>query len=82
MKPFGNTTGAETATLGDDLLHGAEAIAVFVFGNEKHRRKVYHYASDAKVRLPVFRIGNVICARKSKLIAWIEAQEGAANAEG
>jgi hypothetical protein len=29
----------------------------------------------------VFRIGNVICARKSKLIAWIEAQEGAANAE-
>jgi hypothetical protein len=75
MKPFGNTTGAEPATLGDDLLHGAEAIAVFVFGNEKHRRKVYHYAGDAKVRLPVFRIGNVICARKSKLIAWIEAQE-------
>jgi hypothetical protein len=68
MKPFGNTTGAETATLGDDLLHGAEAIAVFVFGNEKHRRKVYHYAGDAKVRLPVFRIGNVICARKSKLV--------------
>jgi hypothetical protein len=81
MKPFGNTTGAETATLGDDLLHGAEAIAVFVFGNEKHRRKVYYYAGDAKVRLPVFRIGNVICARKSKLIEWIEAQEGAANAE-
>jgi len=75
MKPFDNTTGAETATLGDDLLHGAEVIAVFVFGNEKHRRKVYHYAGDAKVRLPVFRIGNVICARKSKLIAWIEAQE-------
>jgi hypothetical protein len=75
MKPFGNTTGAEPATLGDDLLHGAEAIAVFVFGNEKHRRKVYHYAGDAKVRLPVFRIGNVICARKSKLIEWIEAQE-------
>ena len=75
MKPFGNTTGAETATLGDDLLHGAEAIAVFVFGNEKHRRKVYHYAGDAKFRLPVFRIGNVICARKSKLIEWIEAQE-------
>jgi hypothetical protein len=75
MKPFGNTTGAETATLGDDLLHGAEAIAVFVFGNEKHRRKVYHYAGDAKVRLPVFRIGNVICACKSKLIEWIEAQE-------
>ncbi len=73
--PFTNTTSTDTATIGDDLLHGAEAIAVFVFGNGKHRRKVYYYASDAKVRMPVFRIGNVICARKSKLIAWIEAQE-------
>ena len=63
-------------TLADDLLHGAEAIAIFVFGSVSHRRKVYYYASDAKVRMPVFRIGNVICARKSKLIAWIEAQEG------
>jgi len=76
MKPFSNTTGGDTATIGDDLLHGAEAIAVFVFGNEKHRRKVYYYAGDAKMRLPVFRIGNVICARKSTLIEWIEAQEG------
>ncbi|NYS26781.1 hypothetical protein HUK65_17575 [Rhodobacteraceae bacterium 2376] len=63
-------------TLADDLLYGAEAIAIFVFGSVSHRRKVYYYASDAKVRMPVFRIGNVICARKSKLIAWIEAQEG------
>ena len=63
-------------TLADDLLHGAEAIAIFVFGSVSHRRKVYYYASDAKVRMPVFRFGNVICARKSKLIAWIEAQEG------
>lgn len=62
-------------TLADDLLHGAEDIAIFVFGNVRHRRKVYYYASDAKVRMPVFRIGNVICARKSKLIEWIEAQE-------
>jgi hypothetical protein len=46
-----------------------------VFGSERHRRKVYYYASDAKVRMPVFRIGNVICARKSKLIEWVEAQE-------
>jgi hypothetical protein len=62
-------------TLAEDLLHGAEAIAVFVFGDVKHRRKVYYYASDAKVRMPVFRIGNVICARKSKLMKWIESQE-------
>jgi len=64
-----------TANLADDLLRGAEAIAVFVFGDAKHRRKVYYYASDAKVRLPVFRIGNVICARKSRLMEWIEFQE-------
>ncbi len=63
-------------SLADDLLHGAEAIAIFVFGNVRHRRKVYYYASDANVRrMPMFRIGNVICARKSKLIEWIEAQE-------
>jgi cystathionine beta-lyase family protein involved in aluminum resistance len=75
MKHFIDTTGAEAATIADDLLHGAEAIAVFVFGNVRHRRKVYYYASDAKVGMPIFRIGNVICARKSKLIEWIELQE-------
>ena len=72
----GPASGEVCPTLADDMLHGAEAIAIFVFGTEKHRRKVYYYAGDAKVRLPVFRIGNVICARKSKLIEWIEAQEG------
>jgi hypothetical protein len=29
------------------------------------------------VRMPTFRMGNVICARKSKLIGWIEQQEAA-----
>lgn len=38
------TTSADTPTIGDDLLHGAEAIAVFVLGDGKHRRKVYYYA--------------------------------------
>ena len=75
MKHFINTTGAEAATIGDDLLHGAQAIAVFVFGNVRHRRKVYYDASDAKVGMPIFRTGNVICARKSNLIEWIEVQE-------
>lgn len=76
MKNNANTTSVDTATIGDDLLHGAEAIAVFVFGDVKHRRKVYYYASDAKIqRIPIFRIGSVICARKSKLIQWIEMQE-------
>lgn len=70
-------TGEVCPTLAADLLHGAEAIAIFVFGDIRHRRKVYYYASDAKMRLPTFRIGNVICARKSKLLEWIEMQEAA-----
>jgi hypothetical protein len=61
--------------LADDLLRGADAIATFVFGSPAHRRKVYYYASDAKFRMPVFRIGTIICARKSTLIEWIERQE-------
>lgn len=69
-------TGELCPTIADDLLRGADAIAVFVFGSQKHRRKVYYYATDAKARMPVFRIGNVICARKSTLIGWIERQEG------
>jgi hypothetical protein len=62
-------------TIAEDLLRGADENARFVFGSTKHRRKVYYYATDAKVRLPVFRIGSVIHARKSKLIEWIEGQE-------
>ena len=72
----GPATGEVCPTLADDLLCGADAIAIFVFGNAKARRKVYYYASEAKVQMPTFRMGNVICARKSKLMNWIEQQEG------
>ena len=68
-------TGEVCPTIADDLLRGADEIARFVFGSPKHRRKIYYYATDAKVRMPVFRIGAVICARKSTLIEWIEQQE-------
>ena len=77
----GPATEKACPTLADDLLRGADAIAVFVFGDTKARRKVYYYAVEAKVRMPSFRMGNVICARKSKLLDWIEVQEGYANAE-
>ena len=73
----GPATGEACPALAEDLLRGADAIAVFVFGDAKERRKVYYYASEAKVRMPTFRMGNVICARKSKLIGWIEQQEAA-----
>jgi hypothetical protein len=77
----GPATEKACPTLADDLLRGADAIAVFVFGDASARRKVYYYAGEAKVRMPTFRMGNVICARKSKLLDWIEAQEGFANAD-
>jgi hypothetical protein len=63
------------ATIGDDLLRGADEIAKFVFGSEQHRRKVYYLTGDARVRMPHFKIGSVLCARKSTLLAWIEKQE-------
>ena len=47
---------SESVTLADDLLRGADEIAEFIFGNAKHRRKVYYLTNGAKVRLPVFRM--------------------------
>lgn len=64
------------ATLADDLLRGADAIAEFVFGDKKHRRKVYYLTGVAKLRMPHFRMGSVVCARKSTLMRWIEEREG------
>jgi hypothetical protein len=74
-QPPGILATQAPANLADDLLRGADQIAAFVFGSPKHRRKVYYYATDAKVRMPVFRIGTVIYARKSTLMGWIEQQE-------
>lgn len=70
---------AAPAGLAGDLLHGADAIAEFLFGSPDHRRKIYYYTSDARVRMPHFRLGSVICARKSTLIDWIARQEQAAD---
>lgn len=60
-------------SLSDDLLRGADRIAEFMFGDAGERRKIYHLSE--KSRLPVFRLGSVLCARKSTLRAWIEDQE-------
>ena len=58
----------------DDLLRGAGVIAQFLFRNPKLRRKVYHLVATSN--LPVFKLGSMICARKSVLLKWIEDQEG------
>ena len=59
--------------LADDLLRGADQIAEFVFGDPRQRRKIYHAAATS--RLPTFRLGSMLCARKSTLLSWIAQQE-------
>ena len=59
--------------LADDILQGAEAIAEFLFGDRRKRRRIYHLVETA--RLPVFRFGALVCARKTKLLDWIAVQE-------
>jgi hypothetical protein len=74
-------SGEEQAVLADDLLIGAEAIARFMFGeNEaaedflrKKRRTIYWLADIGD--LPVFRLGNMICARRSTLLKHFENRE-------
>ena len=56
-----------------DMLRGADEVAEFLFGSKAQRRKVYHLASTSN--LPVFKLGSMICARKSVLLTWVETQE-------
>lgn len=66
-----------THELADDLLRGADAIAEFIFGAGKNsRRKIYYLAECT--RLPVFRLGSVLCARRSVIMSWIAGQESRA----
>ncbi|HEY3778597.1 MAG TPA: hypothetical protein VGL35_11125 [Rhizomicrobium sp.] len=58
--------------LADDILHGADQIAVFLFGDRRQRRRVYYLKESGQ--LPTFEMGG-ICARKSTLLAWIAQQE-------
>jgi excisionase family DNA binding protein len=53
-----------------DLLKGADEIAAFL---GEDRRAVYFALS--KGRIPHFRIGQNIRARKSTLLAWMSEQE-------
>ena len=56
-----------------DMLRGAEKIAQFLYGDRELRRKVYHLAATSN--LPVFKLGAMICARRSVLLKWIKDQE-------
>ena len=46
-----------------------------MFGDAKHRRKVYYLTGEAPRGMPHFKMGSVICARKSTLLNWIAQQE-------
>ncbi|MCW5735980.1 MAG: hypothetical protein KIS73_17765 [Enhydrobacter sp.] len=61
------------AALADDILRGAGAIAAFLFGGRSHRRKVYHLVATS--RLPTFKLGALLCARRTVLRDWIAEQE-------
>lgn len=56
-----------------DLLTGADAIAAFM---GLKARRVYHLAETQ--RLPVFRLGATLCARRSTLLKWIAEMENQA----
>ncbi len=74
LRSVGASAGADvTVPIAGDILYGAEEIAVFLFGERKHRRRVYNLVDGNG--LPVFRIGVNICARKSVLLEWIMKQE-------
>jgi hypothetical protein len=66
--------------LANDILRGADEIAEFIFGDKGSRRKIYYLCECT--RLPVFRLGSVLCARKSVLLGWISGQESRVQASG
>ncbi|MGJ7042106.1 excisionase family DNA binding protein [Shinella sp. BE166] len=59
----------------DDVLKGADEIAEFI----KEDKRAVFYAIK-KGRIPHYRIGQNIRARKSTLTAWIASQEAGARA--
>jgi hypothetical protein len=73
--PCTSSAKQSSGGLASDILHGAEGIAEFLYGDRKLRRRIYNLVETA--RLPHFRLGAVICARRSVLLDWIQAQERA-----
>jgi hypothetical protein len=70
--------GASGEVVPDDILVGAKAISVHLYGleeglKETNLRRVYH--AIAKREIPTFRIGGKLHARKSTIRQRIEAQE-------
>jgi hypothetical protein len=59
-------------------MRGADQIGEFVFGEDPHRkRKVYHAVERG--HLPGFKLGGVLCARRSAILARIAQHEQSAS---
>ena len=69
MNESGNMTNPPVA-LADDMIVGALAIADHL---GLTRRQIYAHVERG--HLPAFRIGALLCVRKSTLERWIESQE-------
>lgn len=61
---------AANDNIAGDILQGAAAIAAFLGFK---RRTIYHLVASGG--LPSFRMGDIVCARRSTLTAWIAEQE-------
>ena len=42
----------------------------------------YYLTTEGRAQLPHFRLGTIICARKSTLLRWIEAAEARGSGSG
>lgn len=75
------TIGDGQTTLAGDLMTGAAQIAKFLWGGDgsREQRRVYYLADPARGpnRLPTFRMGSMICGRKSSFKAWMSERESA-----
>ena len=67
------TDNSRDQPLSSDLLEGADEIRKFLYGDRKNRRSIYYLAEHS--RLPVFRLGTKLCARRSVLMEYIAEQE-------
>jgi hypothetical protein len=66
------TPEAVSASIAEDLLEGAQAIADFLFGQGTDRRRVYYLLDRG---LPHFKLGTRIFSRRSSIMAWVARQE-------
>jgi hypothetical protein len=82
MTPTAAAFQALDMPLAGDILEGADEIGDFMFPNVEdpaaRRRRVYRLSTEVPPadRLPLFKIGSLLFARRSTLLKWISEREG------